>query len=213
MRAIYRRSSMLPGAEGRTPIHRIQPSHAGAEASRQFLHREQQRARKGRAQRDDVLALGRIQHLEHKAADINGGSVWVAVKSPALPAVRAMRADVVARSRPGVNFATILQQAVRLQHGAGADRPRHAGLAHRRHAIAGAQHTGMNLRGNFGGELFVTLHAGHFDHDQRPQAARNLYRCQTLFPATVMPSGLHRTATHREGVSASESAPTRSTPE
>ena len=69
-----------------------------------------------------------------------------------------MHIDEVARTRLGSNQAAALQQVIGLKHGRRTDAVGLAGIAHRRHALAGAEHPAANQFSNIVGEFFVAFH-------------------------------------------------------
>ncbi|MNT35929.1 hypothetical protein D3C72_1719800 [compost metagenome] len=71
-----------------------------------------------------------------------------------------MGVDEIPGARPGADQPAPFQQVIGLEHGGRADPVGLAGVAHRRHALAGAQHPGADQFGNVIGEAFVAFHSG-----------------------------------------------------
>jgi len=71
-----------------------------------------------------------------------------------------MGVDEVARAGACANQATTLQQVVGLEHGGRADAVGLAGIAHRWHALAGAEDAGADQFCDVVGKFFVAFHGG-----------------------------------------------------
>ncbi|MCY1500230.1 hypothetical protein D9M68_342690 [compost metagenome] len=127
--------------------------------ARQARQREQVGGGEGRAERHGVRVLERVEHREHQFADVDVGGLRLAPGDLRL-VQRALRvlADEVAGARAGDDQPAVLQQVVGLEHRGRADPVGAAGVAHRRHLLAGREHAAADQFGNLVGEFLVALH-------------------------------------------------------
>lgn len=106
-----------------------------------------------------VCGPERGEHGEHQFADIDfGGLRGVGGQFRFVQRAFGVFADEVTGTGARLDQAAIFQQVVGLEHGGRADAVGAAGMAHRGHLLARAEHAGTNQLGNLVGEFFVAFH-------------------------------------------------------
>ena len=138
---------------------RVHVAAGAGQRARQALQRKQGRAGERRAEGDGVRVLDRVEDREHQFADVDfGGLIDLAADHRLGKRLGRMGVDEVAGARPGADQAAPFEQVIGLEHRRRADAVGLAGVAHRRHALAGAEDAGADQFSDVVGEFFVAFH-------------------------------------------------------